>query len=467
VPKTPEPTAEIKSQIISTLEEIGLFETLINAGLGAQQVAQVEQQIAASRARLLALSRQLRDAQGSQSQTPSAGVSTIPPSRQDRDGHRGFDRAADVPAATSRTERTPTDNPRPREYRLAASGGNLSVEKASLESLRFLDVTPSDEVFAYSSYATVTSYRFSSDRQALRRTAQSKYKLPSGDLVVDGACVDSDTLVMVVEARDVTAGRQILAHRFTDRTSSRNTWALESTVHHIGSVNAVTGCDRGHDGPSSFRFFTGGSDHTVRLWSVREKSDRSSPYHVDDTHVLHQSHKAAVMTMTYNDNIVWSGGNLHIYAYDCSAQRVLPARHIKLDKVLCHLHSEGNYLGAECRHDNDQYRLFDLRSLRNSLPTITFGFDRRQVDLPRGETVKAASKYSRGSFNFQDMMFAAGDQSGSVRIWDLRMATEPAQVVHKVLPNVEVRHVVLQRDGMLVSGRSILAWQRFNGMAQD
>ncbi|KZT26971.1 WD40 repeat-like protein [Neolentinus lepideus HHB14362 ss-1] len=166
-------------------------------------------------------------------------------------------------------------------------------------------------------------------------------------------------------------------------------------------VSAV--CPLRHSGD----FATGGHDHSVHLWSLRDVTSLrySTPTLLSINHTSMIQSLLAIRDTSHK--LVSAGADCAVRMWDMSSERVV--RSFKVSNSVYHVHELENPFCTllEVAHRDQQFEIHDHRLVPEK-PVQRFGY----------ASIHTHGRYIKG--DIQSSNFACGDREGSIHLWDLR-----------------------------------------------
>ncbi|KAJ7667819.1 WD40-repeat-containing domain protein [Mycena polygramma] len=190
-------------------------------------------------------------------------------------------------------------------------------------------------------------------------------------------------------------------------------------------------------------FASGGYDHGVHLWTVKDDLSSASP---ETLNIKHNSQVQSLLAIhDTSSKLVSAGADCSVHVWDLSAERV--AHTLKTSNSVYHAHPTTSPFCTllEIAHRELQFEVRDHRVVP-TIPVQRFGYTTLQVHgrFMKGESAVLYDSKRSSLSN----CFASGDRGGSVRLWDLRNVDKPcAQVA--CFTGQKIAHLVFQSSRLL------------------
>ncbi|KAJ6539168.1 WD40-repeat-containing domain protein [Mycena capillaripes] len=183
-------------------------------------------------------------------------------------------------------------------------------------------------------------------------------------------------------------------------------------------------------------FASGGYDHCVHLWTVKDDLSSASP---ETLSIKHNSQVQSLLAIRDTSHkLVSAGADCSVHIWDLSSERV--AHTLKTSNSVYHAHLTTSPFCTllEIAHRELQFEVRDHRVVAN-FPVQRFGYTTLQV---HGRFMKG--KYRSSLSN----CFASGDRVGCVRLWDLRNVAKPSAQI-ECFNGQKIAHLVFQSSRLL------------------
>ncbi|KAJ7937227.1 WD40-repeat-containing domain protein [Mycena leptocephala] len=157
-------------------------------------------------------------------------------------------------------------------------------------------------------------------------------------------------------------------------------------------------------------FASGGYDHCVHLWTVKDDLSSASPTTLSIKHASQVQSLLAIRDTSHK--LVSAGADCNVHIWDLSSERVVHT--LKPSNSIYHTHPTTSPFCTllEVAHRELQFEVRDHRIV-NTIPVQRFGYTTLQVH----------GRFMKGS-SFSNC-FVSGDKSGYARLWDLRNIKKP------------------------------------------
>ncbi|KAJ6516042.1 WD40-repeat-containing domain protein [Mycena sanguinolenta] len=180
-------------------------------------------------------------------------------------------------------------------------------------------------------------------------------------------------------------------------------------------------------------FASGGYDHCVHLWTIKEDLSSASPQAVAFKHNSQIQSLLAIRDTSHK--LISAGADCSVHLWDLSSERVVNT--LKPSNSVYHVHSTASPFCTllEVAHREQQFEIRDHRYV-STIPVQRFGYTTPQV---HGRFMKGSSMSN---------CFASGDRDGCVRLWDLRNVKKPCAEI-RCFNGLKISHLVLQSSRLL------------------
>lgn len=224
---------------------------------------------------------------------------------------------------------------------------------------------------------------------------------------VDDACLlhsGHDTITIVLAHAREDAQLTFLSLK-GNQVSNENTLPRNWNKAKKGGVSALTAMMQ------PLKFASGGYDHKIHLWSMKDDLSHASsmPLAVKHTSVIH----SLLPIRDTSHKLVSAGADRNVHLWDLCSERV--AHTLRTSNIPYNIHrTESPFCTLlEVAHLDLQYEVHDHRMIPRR-PAQRFGFT---TQAPPG-------RYMKG--DTWTHFFVSGDRIGRVRVWDLRnVSKEP------------------------------------------
>ncbi|KAF7355187.1 WD-REPEATS-REGION domain-containing protein [Mycena sanguinolenta] len=180
-------------------------------------------------------------------------------------------------------------------------------------------------------------------------------------------------------------------------------------------------------------FASGGYDHCVHLWSIKEDLSSASPQAVAFKHNSQIQSLLAIRDTSHK--LISAGADCNVHYWDLSSERVVNT--LKPSNSVYHVHSTASPFCTllEVAHREQQFEIRDHRYV-SIIPVQRFGYTTPQVH----------GRFMKGSF--MSNCFASGDRDGCVRLWDLRNVKKPCAEI-RCFNGLKISQLVFQSSRLL------------------
>jgi len=212
-------------------------------------------------------------------------------------------------------------------------------------------------------------------------------------------------------------------------------------IKYVGSFNRQSRGNKNH-GVSAVSalmqphmFVTGGFDHAVHLWNVKEGSDPicGPPLTIKHTALV----QSLLSIRDSSQKLLSAGADCKVHVYDLSSERVMNTIQMSNSVFNIHRTTSPYCTLLQVGHREHQFELRDHRLIPHQTAQ-RFGFDSRNHQLGR---------YAKG--DMESPLFAYGDKEGRVRVWDLRRVSEPLiNVAHTA---GKIAHVIFHQSRLITA----------------
>ncbi|KAJ7179814.1 hypothetical protein C8R43DRAFT_970536 [Mycena crocata] len=180
-------------------------------------------------------------------------------------------------------------------------------------------------------------------------------------------------------------------------------------------------------------FASGGYDHCVHLWTLKDDFSSASPEKLNITHTSQVQSLLAIHDTSHK--LISAGADCNVHSWDLSSERIVST--IKTSNSVYHAHLTTSPFCTllELAHRELQFEIRDHR-LIPTIPVQRFGYIGLQ---PHGRYMKGASLSN---------CFASGDRVGNVCLWDLRSTNKPSAQI-ECFNNQKIAHLVFQSSRLI------------------
>ncbi|KAF8211277.1 WD40-repeat-containing domain protein [Mycena galopus ATCC 62051] len=179
-------------------------------------------------------------------------------------------------------------------------------------------------------------------------------------------------------------------------------------------------------------FASGGYDHGVHLWTIKDDLSSASP---QTAHSHNSQIQSLLAIRDTSHKLLSAGADCNVHIWDLSSERVVNT--LKPSNSVYHVHPTTSPFCTllEVAHREQQFEVRDHRYV-STIPVQRFGYKTPTV---HGRFMKGSSLSN---------YFASGDRTGCVRLWDLRNVEKPCAEI-ECFNGLKISHLVFQSSRLL------------------